>query len=247
MPTVTSTFFGLTIAFVAPGALVLYAASLYSKAARDTLGGLLGTEAGLPGLLVLGVSAVIVGLVLSAIRSFLYESDRWRCGKGAESPPSPTKADFTKLASGSGLAAYRALIDEIYRYHQFHGAVSLTAPFLLIHWLASLWSRPPTFCFFAAAVVSIALEFVLIWAAVSNLTSYSERASEIFGRSASQEEIARGSPQKDRSKESPSQEGSAARGPPQEGSTQEGERMASGAGEAAGETLEEVVGRPTSR
>jgi hypothetical protein len=49
-----------------------------------------------------------------------------------------TDQDRKKLSNAACLTSYRAAVDETYRYHQFYGGLTITAPALFVGWLNTL-------------------------------------------------------------------------------------------------------------
>lgn len=88
------------------------------------------------------------------------------------------ESDFSQLAIEAKLLAFRAAVDEHYRYHQFYGATLVVLPFfyagLIYHsparWLLYLILSP----FFAA------MEYALYWAAVGPYRAFVSRANFIL-------------------------------------------------------------------
>ena len=170
----TSTSFGYVMAFLLPGLAGIYATSYYSKAVRITLEKFNGTEAGVGLFLVIAMASLTVGLLLTAVRSAVYE--KGICRRHALKPE-----DFEKLgADSSHLQAFRAVADEHYRYHQFWGSMTIVLPALLVGMAnrnLSHFSCSKSFFLVCSALV---LEGVTIWAAAESYKLYVRRAKAIL-------------------------------------------------------------------
>jgi len=147
MKDVTSTSFGLVIAFLLPGLACFYALSLWFTKLREVLHKFLTTDANAGLFLLVLLTAISLGLLLSPFRYYLYE--RWLCKNYKLDTP-----DFSKLKQGGTLEAFRAAVDEYYRYHQFWGGMSIAMLIAYLGWLKNSWESDS---------ISIALSFVLFF------------------------------------------------------------------------------------
>jgi hypothetical protein len=165
---ITSTSFGLTIAFLLPGTVALFSFSLWLGSAGRAFHTFLTTEANVGLFLFLLLGALTCGLVVAAVRSFVYENLLSRISRlyGA----GPTQEQWQRLSEEDRFVAYRAAIDETYRYHQFCGGMTVAAPALFIGWLRTIHEG-------AATEISLAvgfgiLEALLVYRAISEYQSY---------------------------------------------------------------------------
>ena len=78
------------------------------------------------------LAAIVIGLEVAVLRWVLFEC--WLCGHERLHP-----ADFAELGNEAKLAAFRAAVDEHYRYHQFWGGVSVVMPIAYCGWLRASW------------------------------------------------------------------------------------------------------------
>jgi hypothetical protein len=82
----------------------------------------------------------------------------------------PTREQLARLSEADNFAAFRAAIDELYRYHQFYGGTTLAGPALFVGWLNSLdvssWAETALITGFAVA------ELTLVVATISTLRSF---------------------------------------------------------------------------
>jgi hypothetical protein len=146
---VTSTAFGLLIAYLLPGLISLYGLSFWSSTVGMLFSTFLTTQSNAALFILVLLAALIAGLFAGLIRWLLLDMllCRWlfrrervlfpftRLRSPALAPPS--SADYPNLAKGETLLAYRAFIDETYRYYQFWGATAIAMPVLLLGWLRS--------------------------------------------------------------------------------------------------------------
>ena len=189
---VTSTTFGLIIAYVVPGVLGLFGISFFSPRLDALFKTIISGESTAAVFLVMLLAAIAAGLQLSVARSLVFES---LLGKFCEFIP----GQLAKLMQEGKLPAARLLIDEQYRYHQFWGAMCFVQPILFYDWVASLHGHEAeSGCWgvgFSAAVgISIAVECATIYAGMESLKSAtierSRKSGEIIyaKRYAAQEE-----------------------------------------------------------
>jgi hypothetical protein len=127
MPELTSTFFGLVIAFFLPGLTLIFGFTSWMKSTdKGVLLTFCSTNNSSYSTLFLLISfAVTAGLLLAGLRWALFEELILRKYK-------LQKDDFKNIDKDNRLAAFRATVDETYRYHQFWGnMVFAVLPFLL--------------------------------------------------------------------------------------------------------------------
>jgi hypothetical protein len=145
MKDVTSTSFGLVIAFLLPGLACFYGLSFWSPRLREVLHKFLTADANAGLFFLVLLSALSLGLLLTPFRYYLYEYFQ---RQDDQLDPS----EFHRLGQGEKLAAFRAAVDEHYRYHQFWGGMSLALPIMYSGWLRDSW---------ASSSPTIALSFLL--------------------------------------------------------------------------------------
>jgi hypothetical protein len=84
------------------------------------------------------------------------------------------------LSEESRFVAFRAAVDETYRYHQCFGGLTIAAPALFVGWLNSLDAHRGQQ---VALIVSfIALETLLVIASIVAFRNYLSFARSILGR-----------------------------------------------------------------
>ncbi len=171
MKDLTSTSFGYVIAFLLPGLFGLYALGYWSSAIKSLLQPVLKADANVgPSVIVLLV-ALGVGLFISAVRFFLFE--KLLCQKHCF----PGNM-FAKLTAENKLPAFKAVVDEHYRYHQFYGGVFVALAIMFVGWV--WYGHPGPNLRSIATVLGFALfETVLGLTASDAFKRYVERGTTI--------------------------------------------------------------------
>jgi hypothetical protein len=160
--------FGLMIAFLLPGFVVVLGVAFVSPAVANWLSQEPAPSAGLGGFVYVVMSSLAAGMMASAIRWLTI--DTLLHGLGLR----PPELDFSKLQAN--LDAFELAVHHNYRHYQFYANsfVSLWV-FAACHQLAlSSWWLP-------AWVGFGALEAVLLVTARDCLQRYNDRISEIIG------------------------------------------------------------------
>ena len=129
MPTVSSTSFGLVIAFVLPGFACLLSLAWWSSTLRDILGTFSTSRSNVGLFLLVFIGVLLTGMLTSGVRWLVFEC--WLLKDW-----SLEGADFGRLSAADGtLIAFRAAVDEHYRYHQFWGGIFVVLPISFVGWL----------------------------------------------------------------------------------------------------------------
>src|ERR1044072_4975504 len=121
MKDVTSTSFGLLIAFLLPGVAGLYVLSFWFPTVDEWLRTFLTAQSNAGLFFLVALAALTIGLQVTIIRWLLFE--KWFGGAD-----SLGATEFTALRDEQTLAAFRAAVDEHYRYHQFWGGMAVIIP-----------------------------------------------------------------------------------------------------------------------
>lgn len=173
MKDVTSTSFGLLIAFLLPGLAGLYSISFWSLRIRTVFETFLTAQSNVGLSILVLLAGLTVGLIVTVLRWGIFE-----CGVSRKY--SLGAAEFAKLDSDSKLASFRAAVDEHYRYHQFWGGMFVVFPFLFIGALKEYWSAMTdarVVLFFVALVI---MEIITGVAAHVAFKNYGTRAKHIL-------------------------------------------------------------------
>jgi hypothetical protein len=128
MKDLTSTSFGYLIAFLLPGMFGLYALSYWFPTVGALLQPVLKADASVGPSVVLLLIAVGMGLIITAVRYYLFEKLLCRKHK------LPTGM-FARLVDEGRLSSFKAVADEHYRYHQFYGGCAVALLMLFSGWL----------------------------------------------------------------------------------------------------------------
>ena len=160
---VTSTVFGLFIAYLLPGLAAFYALSFWSPRVEDWFDRILNRDASAGLVVFIIFGAIVIGLQLSAVRWLIFEEIICRdCRVDAKA--------LSGISDAGRFAAYRLLIDEQLRYHQFWGAMSLAQPLLFYGWIAT--EQRPIIPTWLSILLAILCEAVTIYAAIESLRRY---------------------------------------------------------------------------
>jgi hypothetical protein len=174
MKDITSTSFGLLIAFFLPGLAGFYGLAFWSPTVKNVFDTFLTAESNVGLFFLVFAGAVIIGLQVTLLRWFLFE--RLLC-KSVHFDPS----DFDPLGKDEKkLAAFRSVADEHYRYHQFWGGMFVVIPILFFGWLIQSWSTLHCFSKISSIVGFALVEIVTSYGAVIAFHNYVTRGKQIL-------------------------------------------------------------------
>jgi hypothetical protein len=135
MKDLTVTSFGLVIAYLLPGLIGLYGLSFWSKAFDRMFSTFLTSESNLGLFLIVVLASLAVGLFANGVRWLLFEM--LFCTKYR------TQGALHQALSGERkLSAYRLVIDETYRYHQWWGGAGVVIPVGYLGWMWGTGAPP---------------------------------------------------------------------------------------------------------
>jgi hypothetical protein len=171
MKEITDKNFGVIIAFLIPGFMLLWGLSFSSKEVATWISSSgAGSAPTIGGFLYSTLASLALGLLVSAIRwllvdHFLYWITRVR---------RPT-IDFSKLKQKDAFLAFEGVVENHYRYYQYYSntLVAVVASFLA--YLASASEWPSEW----VIIGLIALCVALLLASRDCLTKYHKRAAEV--------------------------------------------------------------------
>ena len=123
---VTTSNFGLLIAFVLPGFVLLWGIAPFSQTVTNWLTHTHSDAPTVGGFLYVTLASVGLGQLVSTLRWLLVDSLHHRTGI------TPPTWSFRELRSKEASGAFERLVDDHYRFYQFHanGFVALTLAFL---------------------------------------------------------------------------------------------------------------------
>lgn len=175
MKDVTSTSFGLLIAFLLPGIIGLYSLSFWSATLRSVFATFLTAQSSVGLFLLVLCAAVALGLQITAVRWLIFEQPLSKEKRLA-------KEDFAKLQTEAKLASFRAAVDEHYRYHQFWGGMAIVLPIGFFGLVSDAWNGP-AWRVLVLVLVAIAAEAVTVTVARVAYELYVARAKGILSGS----------------------------------------------------------------
>ena len=172
MKDVTTTSFGLTIAYLLPGLFGLYTGSFWSPALKAEFGAFSRAESNAGLFFLVLLFALLVGLQLNAVRWVVFELLLCR-RKGLK------RDEFTQLKTKDQIEAFGVTIDENFRYHQFWGGIAPVVPVFFLG-LSREYRVPLLSCVALPwFVVFLIVEAVTVAAAVEAHTRYVARVRNI--------------------------------------------------------------------
>lgn len=127
MKDITSTTFGILIAYLLPGFTALLALSYWFEVIRSHFQTFLTTSSNVGLFLIVILVSIVLSMQITLVRWVLFE--KLIC-RGHQLGPS----DFAKIDSELKLAAFRAAVDEHYRYHQFWGSMVVVQLLIYSGW-----------------------------------------------------------------------------------------------------------------
>lgn len=172
MKDLTSTSFGYIIGFLLPGLLGLYGLSMWSKQVEGLLKPAASTDATIGPSFFLLLSALTMGLFLAAIRFYLFEKLLCRRHRFP-------KDMFKELSTEDKLVAFKAVVDEHYRYHQFYGSCGVALLIFFPRWIWGNWARLSGSNRVSLCAVFIVFEVILGLTARDAFIRYVERGNAI--------------------------------------------------------------------
>jgi hypothetical protein len=170
---VTSTTFGLIIAYLLPGLTAFYGLSFFSARVTNWFDLIFGGSASGGLILFVIFGAIAIGLQLSVVRWLIFEEFLCRdCRFDA--------AALAGIADAGRFAAYRLLIDEQYRYHQFWGAMSFAQLMLFGGWIGT---QEGSVCLaWLSTILATLCEVLTIVAAIAALKRYAALRQNVLNR-----------------------------------------------------------------
>ncbi|PCI09701.1 hypothetical protein COB72_05545 [bacterium] len=162
--------FGILIAYILPGFVMLWAIAQVSPVLEVWL---TGTEVATPvlgGVVYVTAASIIVGMTLNSIRWLLIDSLHHM--SGLRKPV----LDDAKLQTN--LEAFTRLVEDHFRYHQFYANTALAVVFGYPIWRSSeSWFEQPIF--FDVGIVI--LVFILVLSSRDALSRYYSRSEQLLG------------------------------------------------------------------
>jgi hypothetical protein len=171
MKDVTSTSFGLVIAFLLPGFAAFFALSFWSPHVQALFLKFLEAQSNVGSFLLVVVCSLTMGLEMSILRWILFE--KWLCKH-----KKLDLAKFAHLGAEAKLTGFRAAVDEHYRYHQFWGGMAVVIPCIGIGMVNESGGSVPQKL--ELGIAFLIAEIVTVIAAQSAFHNYIDRAAYIL-------------------------------------------------------------------
>ena len=158
--------FGILIAYLIPGWLVLLGLSYCNSTVADWLSGTIENSPSVAGFLYSTLASIGLGVFVSTLRWITIDRLVHRSGVRRSSP------GFTKLTESH--QAMTILVDGHYRYYQFHANLCVALPIAaFLKWICGSFS-------IAEPIVLIAVLAVLFVGAQDTLRKYYARSSDVL-------------------------------------------------------------------
>lgn len=169
-----STTIGFLVAYLLPGLTASIAAAFWFRPIAKIFEGLIAQQNLALG--ALGATlAVIAGIFLTLFRALIFEEALFRSRRLAPE-------DEAELASDEqAFKVFRSLVDGVYRYHQFWGAMVLVLPFLIGGVIKA--ASPSGAVTVAAIAVGLVVEAATAWAAYKTYDRYLTRTRMVLQKS----------------------------------------------------------------
>ncbi|MCA9036916.1 MAG: hypothetical protein KDA91_17395 [Planctomycetaceae bacterium] len=168
MKDVTTSNFGLLIAFVLPGFVLLWGIAPYSQTVTNWLAHANSDAPTVGGFLYATLASVGLGQLVSTLRWLLIDSLHHRTGI------TPPKVGFASLKDAVG--AFDRLIEIHYRYYQWHANALIAATMAaVLYWFARGLR-------FREVLLLIAVDALLYVGSRDTLTKYYRRVDELLRR-----------------------------------------------------------------
>jgi hypothetical protein len=172
MKDITTTSFGLVIAYLVPGMTGLYGLALWIPDLQKMFTAFLTAESNVGLFLLVVIAALVAGLLVNGFRWIIFE--RWRSD-------SLKAEEMAKLGKDDKiLAAYLERVDENYRHHQAYGGLGMAWPILYSGWLAHLWPSLSCCRILWSLLPALAIETVIVLTAKEALKRHTNGARELL-------------------------------------------------------------------
>lgn len=169
-----STTIGFLVAYLLPGLSASIAAAFWFRPIAKIFEGLVAQQNLALG--ALGATlAVVAGIFLTLFRALIFEEGLFRSRR-------LSPEDEAELASDEqAFKVFRSLVDGVYRYHQFWGAMVLVLPFLVGGIIRT--ASPSGGVTLVAIVAGVAVEAATAWAAYKTYDRYTTRTRMVLEKS----------------------------------------------------------------
>ena len=179
MKDISSTTFGFIIAYLLPGLLGFISLTFWSPRIKFFFDAFLSANSNIGLFLIVLLIALTIGLIAGVIQWLIFEELIFKklYSKGDSLKPSDFKALGTDNAK---LLAFRAAVDENYRYYQFYGGTTVIAPLFFCGLLHSEWDNLKIYAIIAWCLCFLLFEIIIGRAAIVAYNRYVKRAKFII-------------------------------------------------------------------
>lgn len=171
MADIGSTTFGFVVAYLLPGLSASIAAALWFRPIARIFEAVIAQQNLALGALGAAL-AITAGIFLTLFRALIFEEWLYKDDRLAAEEQSKLADDEQTFR------VFRSLVDGLYRYHQFWGAMVLVLPFLVAG-LIKVASPDPVVTV-GAIVLGLVVEVVTFWAAYKTYDRYVTRTRLIL-------------------------------------------------------------------
>ena len=160
--------FGLLIAYILPGFVVVSGAAVIYPSVRLLLIPTLGLADGIESTIFVFLATLLAGMSVSALRWLLIDTFHYWTGL--------RRPDWDDASLPAKLPAFTAIVDDHYRFYQFHANLAVAIACVYLAWRIQ---QPP----FApwADEAFLLIELLFLATSRDNLRKYYARASRLLG------------------------------------------------------------------
>jgi hypothetical protein len=172
-PDTLSKSFGLSIAFLIPGAIGLYATSFYAPTVATWFGADASITVG--GFLFVLLGSAGMGVFVSGLRWLVLEElIGWV-------KPAPRNLDLARRKDERCEAAYQDLLFRHYQFYQFYANTPFALFFMYLAWFMSGRADVTNARAFWIFVLMALADLVLLWSAKHAIGRYADKLVELLG------------------------------------------------------------------
>jgi hypothetical protein len=165
--------FGLAIAFLCPGLLMLLALSFFSPALSGGLSAAASAESTIGGFVFILVASMGLGVFVSNARYFLFDRGLLRLPFLGIPEAAPDTGVLRR--SGDRAVAWDVLRDQFYRYYQFSSNTAVALGVVFVAWWWKIDHAPAA----KLVVAFLAAEVILAAGAADSLKKYRTRTNRL--------------------------------------------------------------------
>lgn len=181
-PDSLSKSFGLSIAFLIPGAVGLYAVSFFAPVVQQWFGTAVdGQVTTVSGFLFVVLGSAGMGVFISGIRWVVLESDFGLRKFGVEwLPKPPIGLDHARRKDERCEAAYQDLLFRHYQFYQFYANMPFALAFAYLAWVVASTSATTERALWLALLMAMS-DLVLLLSAKHAISRYAEKLTDLLG------------------------------------------------------------------